>query len=119
VPEPWTSQQKIDHLTIWALLGIGGLLMIGLASRAAAIAAAVLLLSFYLAIPPWPGVEDLLEAAGPEHSFIVNKNLIEVLALLAIACMPTGQWFGIDRLFRVFVPGKRRTANPAPPSVSK
>jgi uncharacterized membrane protein YphA (DoxX/SURF4 family) len=118
VPEPWTPQQKIDHLTIWALLGIGGLLMIGLASRAAAIAAAVLLLSFYLAIPPWPGVEDLLEAAGPEHSFIVNKNLIEVIALLAIACMPTGQWFGIDRLFRVFVPGKRRTANPAPPSVS-
>ena len=119
VPEPWTPQQKIDHLTIWALLGIGGLLMIGLASRAAAIAAAVLLLSFYLAIPPWPGVEDLLEAAGPEHSFIVNKNLIEVIALLAIACMPTGQWFGIDRLFRVFVPGKRRTANPASPSVSQ
>jgi uncharacterized membrane protein YphA (DoxX/SURF4 family) len=118
VPEPWTSQQKIDHLTIWALLGIGGLLMIGLASRAAALAAAVLLLSFYLAIPPWPGVEDLLEAAGPEHSFIVNKNLIEVIALLAIACMPTGQWFGIDRLFRVFVPGKRRTANPVSPSVS-
>ena len=118
VPEPWTPQQKIDHLTIWALLGIGGLLMIGLASRAAAIAAAVLLLSFYLAIPPWPGVEDLLEAAGPEHSFIVNKNLIEVIALLAIACMPTGQWFGVDRLFGVLVPGKRRTANPAPPSVS-
>ncbi len=118
VPEPWTPQQKIDHLTIWALLGIGGLLMIGLASRGAAIAAAVLLLSFYLAIPPWPGVEELLETAGPEHSFIVNKNLIEVIALLAIACMPTGQWFGIDRLFRVFVPGKRRTANPAPPSVS-
>jgi uncharacterized membrane protein YphA (DoxX/SURF4 family) len=119
VPERWTPQQRIDHLTIWALIAIGGLLMVGLLSRVSAIAAAGLLLSFYLAIPPWPGVEELLETAGPEHSFIVNKNLIEVIALLAIACLPTGQWFGLDRLVLGLVPGKRRTANPAPPSVSK
>lgn len=115
VPEPWTEQQRIDHVTIWALLAIGGLLMIGLGTRVSAIAAAVLLLSFYLAIPPWPGVADL-ETAGPEHSFIVNKNLIEVIALLAIAAMPTGQWFGVDRLFSGLIPGKRRSANAPPPS---
>lgn len=116
VPEPWTPQQRIDHLTIWALLAIGGLLMMGLLSRVSAIAAALLLLSFYLAVPPWPGVEDLIEAAGPEHSFIVNKNLIEIIALLAIASMPTGQWFGLDRLFCGLLPSRGRNASPQPPA---
>jgi uncharacterized membrane protein YphA (DoxX/SURF4 family) len=118
VPEPWTEQQRIDHTTIWALLAIGGLLMVGLGTRVSAVAGAVLLLSFYLAIPPWPGVEDLMEAAGPEHTYIINKNLIEVIALLAIAAMPTGQWFGVDRLFAGLVPGKRRSASVPPKAVS-
>ena len=64
-PSGGRPQQRIDHLTIWALLAIGGLLMVGLLSRVSAIAAAVLLLSFYLAMPPWPGYEDLIETAGP------------------------------------------------------
>lgn len=119
VPEPWTPQQRVDHFTVWALIAIGCLLMMGLLSRVSAIAAAVLLLSFYLAVPPWPWVEELIETAGPEHSFIVNKNLIEIIALLAIACMPTGQWFGLDRLVRGLGAGKRRTADPAPLFVSK
>ncbi len=117
VPEPLTEQQRIDHTTIWALLAIGGLLMVGLGTRISALAGAVLLLSFYLAIPPWPGVEDLMESAGPEHSYIINKNLIEVIALLAIAAMPTGQWFGVDRLFAGLT-GRRRSANAPPPSLS-
>jgi len=66
-------------------------------------------------VPPWPGVEELIETAGPEHSFIVNKNLIEVIALLAIASLPTGQWFGLDRLLSGLVP-RKRTVNPASPS---
>jgi len=113
VPDPWTAQRRIDHLTIWTLVILGGLLMVGLFSRVAAIAAAGLLLSFYLAIPPWPGVEELIETAGPEHSFIVNKNLIEVIALLGIACMPTGQWFGLDRLWFAFVRRGRTASRPA------
>jgi uncharacterized membrane protein YphA (DoxX/SURF4 family) len=98
VPEPWTPQQRIDHLTIWTLIALGCLLMAGLFSRLSALVAAALLVSFYLAVPPWPGVEELVETAGPEHSFIINKNLIEVIALLAIASMPTGRWFGLDQL---------------------
>lgn len=112
VPEPWTSQRRIDDLTIWALVGLGCLLMVGLFSRAAAIGAAALLLSFYLVMPPWPGVEELTEAIGNEHSFIVNKNLIEVIALLALAAMPTGQWFGLDRFFIPFL-YRRRLASRA------
>ncbi len=84
-------------MTIGALTVLGLLLIAGLATRAAAIAGAGMLLSFYLVWPPWPGVA---EAPGvTEHAFIVNKNLIEVVALLALAALPSGQWFGLDRLF--------------------
>jgi len=54
-----------------------------------------MLLNFYLVLPPWPGVP---QPAGPEHAFIVNKNLIEIVALLGIAALPTGSWFGLDGL---------------------
>ena len=66
---------------------------------------------FYLAMPPWPGVP---EAPGPEHSFIVNKNFIEIMALLAIAALPTGQWFGLDRLCSKFCCRKKCGGESAP-----
>jgi len=99
VPEPWTPIRRIDQMTIWGLIVLGVLLIAGLFSRLAALAGACLLLSFYLAMPPWPGVASFQELPGPEHSFIVDKNLIEVFALLALACLPSGRWFGVDALF--------------------
>jgi uncharacterized membrane protein YphA (DoxX/SURF4 family) len=95
-----TKVTQIDQMTIWSLVILGSLLMLGLASRLAALGGAGLLLMFYLAIPPWPGVPALSEVPGPEHAFIVNKNSIEIVALLAIACLPTGRWFGVDGLIR-------------------
>ncbi len=87
------SQQIVDSMTIAGLTILGLLLILGLGTRYVAIAAAFMLFNFYMAMPPWPGVP---EAPGPEHSFIINKNLIEVIALLGIALMPTGHWFGLD-----------------------
>jgi uncharacterized membrane protein YphA (DoxX/SURF4 family) len=98
VPEAQTQMSQVNTLTIWMLLVLGVMLIAGLGTRIAAIAGAGMLLSFYLAYPPWPGVEPA--APGPEHSLFVNKNLIEVIALLAIAAMPTGTWFGVDGIFR-------------------
>ncbi len=92
---PSTPVDRINQQAIWGLTILGLLLLIGLGTRYAALGGAVMLTTFYLAMPPWPGVP---EAPGPEHSFIVNKNFIEVMALLAIAALPTGQWFGLDRL---------------------
>ena len=95
VAMPPTRINQIDAMTMWGLAVIGTLLIAGLCSRLAAVGGAVLLFSFYLAMPPWPGVPP---APGPEHSLWVNKNLIEVLALLALASVPTGRWFGLDAL---------------------
>ncbi len=101
---PSTRVDQINQQTMWALAIIGALLMLGLFSRLSALAGAALLTMFYLASPPWPGVPP---APGPEHSFIVNKNLIEVFALLAIASIPTGRWFGLDAVVRRFILRRR------------
>ncbi len=93
-PEP-TPIHQVNQLTIWALLILGGLLLAGLATRLAAIAGAGMLLSFYMVWPPWPGIP---EAPGTEHALYINKNSIEAAALLAIAALPTGSWFGIDAI---------------------
>jgi uncharacterized membrane protein YphA (DoxX/SURF4 family) len=96
VPEPMTAIRSINLQTMWGLTIIGGLLVAGLFTRLAAVAGAGLLSMFYLAAPPWPGTPP---EVGIEHNYIVNKVLIEVIALLAFASLPTGRWFGVDALF--------------------
>jgi uncharacterized membrane protein YphA (DoxX/SURF4 family) len=107
VPLENTQIHRVNMMTIYSLTILGVLLLIGFGTRIAALASAGMLLSFYLVMPPWPGVPPV---PGPEHSFIINKNLIEVLALLAIAVLPTGTWFGIDGLvYRFFHSRKNKT----------
>lgn len=103
VPEPWTSLRISDMLTILGLTALGLLLIIGLFTRFSALMAAIMLFSFYLAMPPLPGYP---EVPGPEHSLVVNKNLIEVIALLAIAALPSGLWFGLDSFIAWFFADK-------------
>ena len=93
LPAPWTTLRISDLLTILGLTVLGACLILGLFTRFSALMAAIMLFMFYAAMPPWPG---LPEVPGPEHSFIVNKTFIEVIALLAIACLPSGRWFGAD-----------------------
>ena len=93
VPGRWSKLEFADQSTIIGLTVFGAMLLLGLGTRIAAVGGAVMLFNFYMAMPPWPGIPA---APGPEHSYIVNKNLIEVFALLGIAAMPTGSWFGVD-----------------------
>ena len=93
VPEPWTALRISNVLTIIGLVALGICLIIGLFTRFSALMAAFMVFSFYMVWPPFPGVPV---APGPEHSFIVNKNLIEVFALIAIAATSSGIWFGLD-----------------------
>lgn len=90
---PLTPLRIADIMTIGGLTVLGALLIAGLFTRFAALSAAFMIFGFYMAMPPWPGVP---EVPGPEHSFIVNKNLVEVIALLVFVTLPSGRWFGID-----------------------
>ncbi len=99
----------IDFMVRWGLVLSGAGLILGLFTRTSCVLGALLLLSFYLAAMPLPGV---LEAVRVEGYPYVNKNIVEMLALLTLATTPSGRWAGLD----AFNPFNWRSAKPkAPP----
>jgi thiosulfate dehydrogenase [quinone] large subunit len=88
----------IDYLNIWGLILIGISLFIGLFSRPFKLFGIVLLLLYYLAYPPFPALVINTPVEG--SYWIVNKNLIEMVALFVLYLFPTSQITGIDRLLK-------------------
>jgi thiosulfate dehydrogenase [quinone] large subunit len=86
----------VDHLNEWGLLLIGLALLVGVLVRTAGTAGIVLLFLYYVALPPFPGMEYSMPAEG--SYLIVNKVLIELGALLVIVGFPTSHRVGLDRL---------------------
>ena len=80
----------VDSANIVILIFVGLALIGGIFERPAAFAGFVLLLLYYLAHPAFPGVEQ-----GPVEGnyWLVNKNLIEGIALLALYYFPTSEAF--------------------------
>ena len=109
MPEPkampvtsWRLLEVSDFFVKWGLIVLGVCLMLGIFSRCSSFLTAILLLSFYLAMPPLPGWPESPRLEG--HYALINKTLIEVLALLALACIPTGRWAGLDGLLQFLWP---------------
>ena len=86
----------VDNLNQWGLLLVGLALLVGVFNRTAVIAGVVILALYYLAVPPFPGLEYSMPAEG--SYLIVNKVLIELAALLVILGYPTAHRIGLDRL---------------------
>jgi uncharacterized membrane protein YphA (DoxX/SURF4 family) len=93
-PEP--RGKKLDRVTMWFLIAVGAMLMAGLLTRVACVLAAGFLVMTYLAHPPFPWYPLPPNTEG--NPVFINKNVIEALALLALACFPTGRWLGLDAL---------------------
>jgi uncharacterized membrane protein YphA (DoxX/SURF4 family) len=110
---PWYEPRRIeliDRSVAYGLTAVGLGLLLGLFTRTACLGGALFLLLFYLAMPALPGVPDNPRAEG--HYLFVNKNIIEMVALLALATVPSGRWLGLDGLLHYLGPGRRR---PLPP----
>lgn len=86
----------VDFLNEWGLVLIGIGLILGLFTRFATIAGMVLLITYYLSHPPFIGYSYALPSEGAY--FIVDKILIELIALGVLAAFPTQRILGIDRL---------------------
>jgi uncharacterized membrane protein YphA (DoxX/SURF4 family) len=89
VPRPGDPTGWIDFLIKYGLIAIGSCLMLGLVTPVAACAAAAQLAVFYLASPPWP---NLPAAAMGGHYLFVDRNLIEMVAALAVATTGWNKW---------------------------
>lgn len=87
----------LDKITMWFLVAVGVSLLAGFLTKLGLLAGAGFLVITYLTHPAFPW---LVQPPGTEgNPLFVNKNVIEMLAMLALACFPTGRWMGLDALF--------------------
>jgi thiosulfate dehydrogenase (quinone) large subunit len=86
----------INMLNIAGLIAIGISLLMGIRVRWGCVAGILLLAFYYLAHPPFPGLPQ-----GPSEGsyWIINKNLIEMAALLVIYQFPLTAAFGLENFF--------------------
>jgi uncharacterized membrane protein YphA (DoxX/SURF4 family) len=104
--------RAVDILNIVGLIGIGLVLFLGIGTRLAATAGVLLLSLYYLAMPPWPGTS--VGQASEGHYLLVNKNLLEILALCALAAIPGAWTYGLGHLRRKVGTVARETAVQVP-----
>jgi thiosulfate dehydrogenase (quinone) large subunit len=97
----WMAQtpnvlEAVNWMNMIGLTAIGLGLIVGLFTRFAALAGALMILLFYLCNPPFIGYYYSIPMEG--SYLIVNKNLVEMAALLVIAFTYSGRYLGLDRI---------------------
>ncbi len=93
-PLHWKRIEQLAFLLTWSLFGIGLCLMLGLFTRPAALAGAGFMLFVVLSQPSYPGVYPL-DPPQLGHALLVNKDFVEMVALLVIASTCAGT---LDRI---------------------
>lgn len=96
-----TELERVNTTTKYGLALCGGLMFAGLFSRLASLGAACFLGLFYFSQVPPPFYPPAPVAEGTYY--VVNKNLIEMIACLMLATSPSGAWGGLDALIRGFI----------------
>jgi thiosulfate dehydrogenase [quinone] large subunit len=88
--------EAVGFLNEWGLLLIGLGLITGFLTKPATWAGMALLLFYYLSHPPLGGLNYALPNEG--SYFLVDKLVIEFLALGVLAMFPTVNLIGLDRI---------------------
>lgn len=104
-----SQPQLLDNanlITMYGLTIVGVLLMLGLFTRLAAAAGIAFILLFYLCNPPFIGYFYAIPAEGTY--LIVNKNLVELCALVVILLTGTGRFAGLDGIVHGLLARLRR-----------
>ncbi|MEN1680003.1 MAG: hypothetical protein AAGJ46_10440 [Planctomycetota bacterium] len=81
----------INPTVTCVVLGVGVCLMLGLATRVAAVAGAGFLLSVMASQPPW---------VADANTQYFGYQIAEFAALLVLAATAAGRWYGIDSVLR-------------------
>lgn len=85
----------MDRFITYSNIAVGLCLMVGLFTRVASLGGAMFLLTIILAQPEWPGIYPPAPAAAG-RSLLVTKEVVEMMAMLALAALPVGRWAGLD-----------------------
>lgn len=108
-PEPPGNEKEkqwwIDQITMYGLTILGVCLIVGLFTRTACLLSAGFLVMTYLSMPPFPWLPSAPNNEG--YYLFINKNVIEALALLALATTTSARWLGLDALIHWVLFGSR------------
>ncbi len=91
-----TLLANADLITMWGLTVVGALLILGLFTRLASLGAIGFIVLFYLCNPPFVGYFYSIPSEG--SYLIVNKNLVELGALVVVLVSGSGRFAGLDRI---------------------
>lgn len=91
-----TRVQILDQFVMWSQLVLGFFLLAGLFNRFSCLLLAAFLLHVTLIAPALPYAPRPPGATG--HYLYIDLYIIELIALLALAAIPTSRWFGLDAL---------------------
>lgn len=97
----------VDLLNMWGLTLIGLALILGCLTRIVSVCGILLVTLYYVANPPFIVTGYGVPVEG--HYLIVNKNLVELIALALIAVFPAGRYGALDTMVSVWL--KRKTSN--------
>ncbi|RPJ78193.1 MAG: DoxX family protein [Acidobacteria bacterium] len=97
-----------DQITMWGLTVVGVLLILGLFTKLASLAGIGFLLMFYFANPPFVGYFYSIPSEG--SYLIVNKNLVELGALVVILVSGSGRFAGLDAILYALFTRRAHTA---------
>lgn len=96
----------VDFLNIWGLILIGLGLLLGIFTRISSISGMLLLALYYLAHPPFVGLDF---GFPPEGNYLmVDKNLVELIALAILTFFPTKGIFDFKRMLMIFKYKKKK-----------
>jgi len=109
----WLASQPnlLDNanlITMWGLTIVGVLLILGLFTRLSSLAGIGFIVLFYLANPPFVGYFYSLPTEG--SYLIVNKNLVELCALVVVFVTGSGRYAGLDRIVHGLIARRPRLA---------
>lgn len=109
----WLASQpnllaNADLITMWGLTLVGVFLILGLFTRLASLAGIGFILLFYLCNPPFVGYFYSIPTEG--NYLIVNKNLVELSALVVILVTGSGRFAGLDRILHFLFARRPRLA---------
>ena len=108
-----------DLITMWGLTIVGLLLILGLFTRLASLGGIGFIVLFYLCNPPFVGYFYSIPTEG--SYLVVNKNLVELCALVVILVTGSGRFAGLDRIVHGLFgrrPGAASSAETADPRPS-
>jgi hypothetical protein len=94
-PLRWSQTEQINFAVTYALTAIGLCLMLGFCTRLAALGGAGFMCFVVMTQPAFVGFYPL-DPHVVGHALMVNKDFIEMLALLTIATTAVGRWGGLD-----------------------